>query len=255
MNLKFIMGALCLCGTLLSQTQTPAPSTDLPKPKAAVRRLSAGGTLSVWMLKPINARDTGTFTTTPPFDAIYSTAGTFKRAGFGAYAEVLLTNRIAINGMLLRHSLGYVLNSDIYEGTDNINTSADERKHTVRSEDTRAVFYDLPIVARWYAKDRFRPGPRFFMEAGYSWRRASNIKTSISTSINTADPVITNNPTAPKQRTIRGFVAGLGVHAVDPFGIRVVPEVRYTRWMNETWNFLSTRTNRNQIEAVLSIGF
>jgi hypothetical protein len=47
----------------------------------------------------------------------------------------------------------------------------------------------------------------------------------------------------------------MGVHAVDPFGIRVVPEVRYTRWMGETWNMLSTKTSRNQIEAIISIGF
>jgi hypothetical protein len=35
----------------------------------------------------------------------------------------------------------------------------------------------------------------------------------------------------------------------------VIPGVRYTRWMGETFNAFSTSTRRNQVEAMISLSF
>jgi hypothetical protein len=47
----------------------------------------------------------------------------------------------------------------------------------------------------------------------------------------------------------------MGLQLIDPFGIRVVPEVRYTRWLDDMFYYQSTITQRNQIEAVISLSF
>ena len=60
---------------------------------------------------------------------------------------------------------------------------------------------------------------------------------------------------SPKNRTVFGYTAGLGILAIDPVGIRVIPEVRYTRWTADAFNSFSTISARNQLEAGISLSF
>jgi hypothetical protein len=59
----------------------------------------------------------------------------------------------------------------------------------------------------------------------------------------------------PANSQVRGAVAGFGAQFIDPLGIRVVPEVRYTRWFAEPFNQFTTRTKRHQIEIIFSLTF
>jgi hypothetical protein len=59
----------------------------------------------------------------------------------------------------------------------------------------------------------------------------------------------------PKHRSAPGAVVGAGIQFVDEFGIRVVPEVRYTRWFEPVFENLTTRTKDNQLEAAISLTF
>ena len=42
---------------------------------------------------------------------------------------------------------------------------------------------------------------------------------------------------------------------MDPLGIHVVPEVRYTRWENPIFDNLTTTMRGNQLEATISLTF
>jgi hypothetical protein len=42
---------------------------------------------------------------------------------------------------------------------------------------------------------------------------------------------------------------------VDEFGIHLVPEVRYTRWTMPIFHDQSTSSQRNQVEADISLTF
>ncbi|HSB17753.1 MAG TPA: hypothetical protein VLE22_25115 [Bryobacteraceae bacterium] len=255
-NLVCLAGAL-LCGASLhAQTQTPPAPQQEVRRKAYVRRLSLGATLSVLGLRLVPDRTTSVVTSSPAFDAIYTTTGASKRVGYGLNLQAAVTDRFAVNASLFLRKAGYKMNSDIIEGTDDPNTSADERTLTVRNEDTRVKFYDLPVLVRYYGKDRHQRGPRWFVEGGGVLRRVSNIRTSIDTTIGTGDKQCCDTtPRTPERRTLRGFVAGAGVQLIDPVGIRVVPEVRYTRWAGHTFNAFSTITERNQIEGMISLTF
>jgi hypothetical protein len=50
-------------------------------------------------------------------------------------------------------------------------------------------------------------------------------------------------------------VAGAGILLIDPLGIHVVPEIRYTRWIDQIFNGPSTTTSQNQLEGTLSLSF
>ncbi len=111
-------------------------------------------------------------------------------------------------------------------------------------------------MVRYYAKDRHDKGPRVFVEGGGTLRRISNVRTSISSQTGSEDKVCCDTtPASYARRTIRGFTGGFGVQVVDDFGLRLVPEVRYTRWAGQTFSGISTASRRNQLEIMLSLTF
>lgn len=258
MQMKSCLVVAMLSGLpLWAQNQNPpAPAPRELETPAYVRRFSVGATLSVLGLPMVRGRTDNIVTTTPVVDSLYTTTGATRRVGFGLTAQVALTNRFAVNAGVFRRSLGYKMNSDILQGTDNPNTTVDERTHIVQNEDTRAKLFDFPVTVRYYGKDRREPGARWFIEAGGVLRRVSQIRTSIDTTVNSGDTQCCDvTPANPGYRSVHGFVGGAGVQLIDPLGIRVVPEVRYTRWVDVMFANFSTGTNRNQLEAMISLTF
>jgi len=265
MQKKLSLVAALLSGVALpAQSQNPPaaqPAAERSAPQvlhspAYVRRISAGATLSVLCLRVVPDGYMNTVTTSPAVDTLYTTVGLLHRVGYGVTAQAAIKERFAANASLFVRRAGYQMQSDIYQGTDNPNTTADERKHTVRNEDTRTKLFDFPVVVRYYGKDRHEAGPRWFIQAGGVLRRVSRIKTAIDTTVGSEQTQCCDlTPARPAQRTVRGFVGGFGVQLIDPVGIRVVPEVRYTRWAGRTFDSFATRTQRNQLEAMISLTF
>jgi hypothetical protein len=230
-------------------------SPEILRTKNYVRRFSIGASMS-GVIKPIIPDlQTSISTVTPVVNGIYSTTGISKRFGWGVTGQVLVTSRFAFNVAIFRRSAGFQMSSDTFFGVDNPITDVDERTRAQRFEDTRAVLYDLPAAIRFYGKARNKPGPRWFVDGGGAFRRASNVKSSVTTVLNAGTPTTETRPLAPQHRTAHGLVAGFGAQLIDPLGIRVIPEVRYTRWLNQTWNTGSTLMERNQIEGVITLSF
>ncbi|HUS08240.1 MAG TPA: hypothetical protein VMZ52_18190 [Bryobacteraceae bacterium] len=261
MKSRVRVAALLLSGlSLYAQTPPSAPvRPEVLESHSYVRRFSMGATLSVLAFHLIPNRTTDSVVSSPPSDSIYTTTGAtdlWHRVGYGVTAQAAITERFAINAGLFMRRAAYRKNSDIFEGTDNPTTLADERRHTIRNEDTRARFFDLPVTIRYYGKDRHQPGWRWFGEIGGAVRRASGIRTSTDTTIGTGTTsCCSTTPIMPTKRNARGAVAGLGLQFIDDFGIRIVPGVRYTRWVDQTFNASSTGTQRNQVEATISLTF
>ena len=261
MQTKVCLACALLSGVaLFAQTQNPPAAQPVPpqalKPHTYVRRISAGATLSVLALKVVPTSSLRTITTSPVADNLYGTIGILHRVGWGGQVQAAITERLAVNAGLLVRRTGYMMNSDIFEGVDNPNTTIDDRKHTISNEDTRAKFFDFPVVLRFYTKGRHTAGPRWFLEGGAAIRRVSNIKTSIDTTVGSDATVCCDTtPATPARPTIRGFVGGFGVQVIDPVGVRIVPQVRYTRWVGRTFDAHSTYTLNNQVEAMVSLTF
>lgn len=255
------MAMFCLGVTGL-QAQAPA-STPVPAPSANaqpmekrinyVRRFSLGVGLSVMVLDTLKNGTLSRSVTSPPTVGNYATTVQPYRIGYGGIGQVLITNRFAATIGFFMRRVAYTRDSEVFSGTDSPLTAADERRFASVFEDTRARFYDIPVTVRFFGKDRQKAGGRWFVEVGGVLRKVSNVKSNVITTLGATEPTCCK-PTTPKQN-VRGLVGGFGGQLIDQFGIRVTPSVRYTRWLGESFNSFSTISKRNQIEAIITIGF
>ena len=193
--------------------------------------------------------------TTPAIEVLSSATGQSSRWGGGVIVQFAVTSRwaVALGGNYRRG--GYTMTTDTATGVDNPATGGDERKHTTVSEDTRATFWDVPLLVRRYSKSHTKPGFRYFYEAGGTARFATNVRTSAEVTDPSGNVTCCTASPAPFKKMVPGATAGIGFQYVDDFGIRAVPEVRYTRWFGSTFATNGAQSNRDQVEVVLSITF
>lgn len=256
MTVKVFLVAGLLSGVvLLAQSPDPQATQQESKRSVYVRRLSGGLTLSVLGLSTVPKRTDNSIVTTPPIDALYTVKNASKRIGYGGQVQLAVTERFAVNAGFFVRSVGYKLNSDVILGSNPPGATTDTRTHTVTNEDTRARFYDIPVTVRYYFKDRHEKGIRGFVEAGGALRQISHLKTSVDSTINSGTTTCCDTTPTRTHHTVRGAVVGAGMQFIDPFGIRVIPEFRYTRWLSNPFTAPSVLTQRNQIEAMISLSF
>ncbi|MFB3825663.1 MAG: outer membrane beta-barrel protein [Bryobacteraceae bacterium] len=110
--------------------------------------------------------------------------------------------------------------------------------------------WEFPLLLKY----RFpAPVARPFLSAGVAWDTLSGLKQSISTRLNLTE---TSEPKELENKTTTGFVLGAGVEVRAPF-VRVIPEIRYTRWGSHHFRDAagSLLSNRNQAEFLLGFTF
>jgi hypothetical protein len=59
----------------------------------------------------------------------------------------------------------------------------------------------------------------------------------------------------PYRTTSVGVTGGIGFQMIDDFGIRAIPEVRFTRWFNRPFDSVNGRSRANQVEVLLTFAF
>jgi hypothetical protein len=189
---------------------------------------------------------------------MYATQGASERIGYGATAQVALTDHfaVAVGGLLRR--IGYQLTTTVTTSKQSLVSGVvtTTTTSTINHEDTRGRLIDIPGVVRYYAHGRHEPGPHWFFEGGGAWRKVDSIRTSTDfTDASSMLSCCTNTPAQPAHSSVFGAVAGAGVQLTDAFGVRIVPEVRYTRWMNPIFQAFTTDMQRNEVAAGFSITF
>jgi hypothetical protein len=221
------------------------------------RRFTAGLTLSVLGFTPIPAKSSST-TNSSILSTQYQTTGASSRIGYGVTGEVRLTNHFAVDVSALYRRIGYQLTTTETATTTTIlnGISTSTTSTTSTHEDTRSRLFDIPFLLRFYSSAKRPNGPRWFLEGGGAWRIATGIRTSVdSTDASGINTCCTTAAAKPAHHTGIGMVGGAGVQLIDPLGIHVVPEVRYTRWVNPVFDAFTTSTVQNQLEATISLTF
>ena len=201
---------------------------------------------------------TNTVNNTSEISTEYQTQGASSRIGYGVTLQARVTNHFYINLSGLLRRIGYqftttiattttaVLNGSTYPSTTTTDTH----------EDTHARLIDVPLVLRYYGTGKRPTSPRWFLEAGGAWRLATDIRTSTDTTdVDGVNTCCTFTPTVPEHRDSFGAVVGAGIQFVDEFGIHVVPEVRYIRWVDPIFHDLTTHSAANEVEANISLTF
>jgi hypothetical protein len=231
-------------------------SSSALAPKAE-RRFSGGLTLSVLGLSLIKGA-TSTVNNTSEISTQYQTTGASSRIGYGVTIQARITEHFYVNLSGLLRRIGYQVDTTVSTTTTAVlnGSTYPSTSTTSTHEDTRARLIDIPFLVRYYGTGKRPNSPRWFVEGGGAWRLANDIRTSLdSTDASGTVTCCTFTPTVPQHRSSVGMVVGAGIQFVDEFGIHVVPEVRYTRWINPTFDNLTTNTQRNQVEAAISLTF
>jgi len=223
-----------------------------------VRRISGGLSLSVLGLSALK-NATSTVNNTATVSTEYDTVGASQRIGYGVTGQVVLTDHFAIAVAGLVRRIGYQFTTTVTTTTNTLVSGIVTPVSTSTSthEDTRANLIDIPAVLRYYNLSRHTRGTRWFVEGGGAFRDVATIRTSLSStdSGGTVTCCTTNQPVKPARSNAHGLVGGAGAVFIDPFGIHVVPEVQYTRWMNSIFNSFTTDTQKNELAAGFSLTF
>jgi opacity protein-like surface antigen len=124
-----------------------------------------------------------------------------------------------------------------------------------RYERTRADYWDIPVLARYYTKAPDEEGPRYYLTGGIAFRSVSGIKT-FSEVVSDEGLSDTNSVAVkPANKNTAGAVAGIGLQLRDEVGLKVDLEARYTRWFRPVFDSGPTSSNLNQGEFVLGFTF
>jgi hypothetical protein len=214
-------------------------------------------TLSVLGFSLVPAK-TSTVDNSATVSTEYETQRESSRIGYGLTGQVRITGHFAVDLQALYRRIGYQYEDTVSTTTTTVlnGTTNSTVATTITHQDVHAHLFDFPLTVRYYSGAKRPNGPRWFAEVGGAWRWANDIHTSTDTTdaagLNTC---CTFTPVTPAHNSTVGLVAGVGLQFIDPFGIHVVPEVRYTRWIDQVFDNQTTHTFQNQLDASISLTF
>ncbi|MCW5981373.1 MAG: hypothetical protein KIT09_25030 [Bryobacteraceae bacterium] len=179
----------------------------------------------------------------------------FRLSG-GASLEMALGDRLALSADFLYGRAGHKAGEDLITGIDDEDTDdMNEQQTTSVFEQTRACYWDIPVLARFYDSSRRREGSRGFLTGGIAIRHAVNVRTYRE--VTSPDGVTTGGEAAsrPAHSTVAGLVFGGGFLMRAGGGLKIAPELRYTRWLADVFHSPPTQSRRNQFEILIAFGF
>jgi len=221
---------------------------------AYVRRVSIGATGSLPAIMLLRGGEVETSTVSPPLSTKFETNPTEHYTGGGGALQFALFEQWTVNLNFIKRTAEYYSARTFLSGVDNPKTIRDERLSSGVTETTKARYFDFPLLIRRYNIGRHEYGHRWFVQGGPSLRYVSKIRTN-SEITDTSGKKTTDTTPAPHKKSIVGITAGLGGQLIDPVGVRIIPEVRFTRWFGKTFNSPPTVSRCNQLEFLITIGF
>lgn len=172
------------------------------------------------------------------------------RFGGGATLEYAATRRILVSADVLYQFFSYssqvVTTVTLADGTSQITTA---------SESSHARYWTVPVLARYGTLPAKIASAQVFLGGGVSFRKISDIRTATST-VNPDGTTVTDyTPRTATKISTFGATAVAGFRVKDEFGIRITPEVRYTRWLSDLFNAWPAKQRRNELSVVIGLTF
>ncbi len=250
-----LLGGLVAVPALHAQTAAPPqPQQQQQEQKSFLKRFSFGGRVSVLATQTMNEEDTSSSTSEPPLKTTSIVLPSASRIGGGLTMEFAIRDNIGLGVDAIYRQAGFKQTHEIIEGTDEVGTPEDDRKYTRAYARTRGNYWDIPVVARFYSGG-VDTGVRAFVEGGMTMRHVSSIRSFRETIHSDGTNEVNETPVKPANSTIFGVVVGGGFELRSSAGLKVMPEVRYTYWLERTFDAPPVQSKKNQIEFLLGFTF
>ncbi len=214
-----------------------------------------GGTLSILPFNMLSSETVQTTTSNPVSRTVNASNSTSNPVGGGFHVEVPLGGRIAVHSGILFRGASYNAGTETLLGEDDDDTEEDERVFTSSLERTRARYWDIPVIVRFYDSADRSKRVRGFFQAGVAFRRAGSIETYREFTAADGSTSKDETPATPVNRNITGGLVGAGFSMRGGPRVAFVPEIRYTRWFSPTFEDGPTRSAKNQLELLMSVTF
>jgi hypothetical protein len=219
------------------------------------RRFNFGARADFIALKQFDTQTQTGSTTQPIADYTYSGSSTSSHYAGGPVFEMRLRKHIWLGAELSFHHASYAQVTDIRTGLADPNLGTDNRPLTILTDNTTANYWDIPILVRFRGLRESGRLKRFYPLVGGTYRHVGRVRTGNDTVNADGSTDYNEIPDVPVHRNLFGFTAGIGFRLVDELGIKVVPEIRFTRWFSDTFNGLSYTSSPNQAQAGIGITF
>jgi len=231
---------------LYGQQSSSSSSAPIPEPETTGwRRFSFGGRLNGLPFNVMANHDVNFNVTALNQAWAVSTTNNYLKLAFGPSLELRLFKGFSVAGELLYHRLDYTQTAQVTV----------DGNVTAIVEQTRATLWDIPLMVRWRGLAETGFLSHIYFSGGADIRQAAHIKSSTQTTLPGGTPTTDNTPTVPATRRLPGVVVGTGMRFVDDFGIKLSPELRYTRWFGATFNNDSTRSRRDELVIGVALTF
>ena len=223
-------------------------SSSAPVPEDAPsgwRRVSFGGRLNGYPFNLLNNKDVSLSPAGTTQSWTISTSNDYLKIAFGPSVELRLTRKFTLCGEFLYHRVNYTKTATVTDGSDT----------TGITEQTRATFWDAPVMLRYknLSESGFRS--KLYFAGGGAVRNVSHIQTSNQTNYPDGTTASNNTPAVASARNLPGAVLCVGLRLVDDFNIKLSPELRYTRWMGATFASDSTRTRKDELVVGIALTY
>jgi len=178
----------------------------------------------------------------------------------GLTGEFRLNRRVFLGVDFFRHQEEYTQLSQIKSGLPDPNSSYDNRPLTTVTQDTRADYWDVPLVVRYYGLRNKAPRglgwlAQAFVLGGGAYRHVSNIRTGTSTSEPDGSTSYNEIPAKALRSNLIGATGGFGYKVFEYGKFKAMAEGRYTRWFGTTFQGPSYVSQKNQVEIGLSFTY
>jgi hypothetical protein len=238
-----------------SQDNTPGTDVTTTPP-----RISFGVRVEYFPERFFQTQYVQTSSTNPILSSAYFGTSAGAKYTLGVTGEFLLTRRISIGADFYYHQEEYTQLDQIKSGLQDPNSSYDTRPLTSITVDTRANYWDVPVVARYYLHREKAPRglgwiSQTFVLGGGTYRHVSNIRTGTSTSLPDGSTSYNETPVVPNHDNLFGVVGGVGYKLFEYGKFKAMGEVRYTRWFGYTFQGPAFESQKNQLEIGLSFTY
>ncbi len=249
MNIRTVRAILCGLSLTLLPVLHGQESSSAPVPEEAatgIKRWSFGFRVAGYPFNPLHNVSQTVYSTVDSLLATstISTSNNYLQVGFGPAVEFAATRHFTLVGELFYHRLTYTQTTQITLGALSEGIT----------ENTGVNFWDLPVLVRYRGlrEDGFLS--HLYFDLGPAMRYGANIKSHYVVNYPNGTSSTSDVPQSAN-KFIGGAVVGAGMRFVDDFGIKVEPELRYTRWLGRTFDAESTRSSENTIEVDIAFTF